>query len=285
MPVPEPGESMKRREVLGVLGGALAAWPLGASAQQARVYTLGVLTLPKPEPLLEALREGLRDAGYVEGGNLRLEIRSAAGRPDLQLDKAAELVRLKVDLIVTFFTPSALAAKQATRDIPIVMAGAGDPVATGLIASLDRPGGNVTGQSSGGAEVAGKSVQLIRELAPAVHRVGVLADESDPFAKPYVAPISQAARSVGMEVEPIITRPGQPLEPLFVTLTGKRLDGLLIQGSIARKEMLDLAIKHRLPTLTSTRFGPPLGALASYSSDYLALARQSAVYIDKILKG
>ena len=148
---------MKRREFITLLGGAVAVSPLAAGAQQARVYTLGVLTLPNPEPLLKALREGLRDAGYVEGGNLRLEIRSAAGKPDLQLDKAAELVRLKVDLIVTFFTPSALAAKQATQDIPIVMAGAGDPVATGLIASLARPGGNVTGQSSGGAEVAGKS--------------------------------------------------------------------------------------------------------------------------------
>ena len=278
------GEVMRRREFITLLGGAVAVSPLAASAQQARVYTVGVLTLPNPEPLLKALREGLRDAGYVEGGNLRLEIRSAAGRPDLQLDKAAELVRLKVDLIVTFFTPSALAAKQATRDIPIVMAGAGDPVATGLIASLARPGGNVTGQSSGGAEVAGRA-ELIRELIPAVRRVGVLADESDPFAKAYVAQISQAARSVGMDVEPIITLPGQPLEPIFVTLTDKRLDGLLIQGSIARKEMLDLAIKHRLPTLTSIRLGPQLGALASYGSDYLALARQSVVYIDKILKG
>jgi ABC-type uncharacterized transport system substrate-binding protein len=276
---------MKRREVLGVLGGALAAWPLVASAQQARVYTLGVLTLPNPEPLLKALREGLRDAGYVEGRNLRLEIRPAADRPDLQLGKAAELVRLKVDLIVTFYTPSALAAKQATRDIPIVMAGAGDPVATGIVVSLARPGGNVTGQSSGGAELAGKSVELIRELIPGVGRVGVLADESDPFAKAYVAQISQAARRVGMKMEPIITRPGQPLEPVFETLTGKRVDGLLIQGSIARKEMLDLAIKHRLPAMTSTRLGPSLGALASYGSDYLALARQSAVYVDKILKG
>jgi putative tryptophan/tyrosine transport system substrate-binding protein len=274
---------VQRREFITLLGGAVAVSPLAASAQQARVYTLGVLTLPNPEPLLKALREGLRDAGYVEGGNLRLEIRSAAGRPDLQLDKAAELVRLKVDLIVTFFTPAALAAKQATREIPIVMAG--DPVATGLIASLARPGGNVTGQSSGGAEVAGKSLELIRELIPTVRRVGVLADDSDPFAKAYVAQISHASRSVGIEVEPIIIRPGQPLEPIFVTLTGKRLDGLLIQGSIARKEMLDLAIKHRLPTLTSIRLGPPLGALASYGSDYLALARQSAVYIDKILKG
>jgi putative tryptophan/tyrosine transport system substrate-binding protein len=134
---------MKRREFITLLGGAAASLPLAAGAQQARVYTVGVLTLPDPEPLLKALREGLRDAGYVEGGNLRLEVRSAAGRLDLQLEKATELVRLKVDLIVTFFTPPALAAKQATSDIPIVMAGAGDPVATGLVTSLARPGGNV----------------------------------------------------------------------------------------------------------------------------------------------
>jgi putative tryptophan/tyrosine transport system substrate-binding protein len=143
---------MRRRDFITLLGGAAVAWPLSAQAQQqTRIYTIGVLTLnsPNPELLLEVLREGLRDVGYVEGRNLRLQIRSAAGRPDLQLEKAAELVRLKVDLIVTFFTPSALAAKQATRDIPIVMAGAGDPVATGLVASLARPGGNVTGQSSG----------------------------------------------------------------------------------------------------------------------------------------
>jgi ABC-type uncharacterized transport system substrate-binding protein len=279
---------MRRRDFITLLGGAAVAWPLSAQAQQqTRIYTIGVLTLnsPNPELLLEVLREGLRDVGYVEGRNLRLQIRSAAGRPDLQLEKAAELVRLKVDLIVTFFTPSALAAKQATRDIPIVMAGAGDPVATGLVASLARPGGNVTGQSSGGAELAGKSVELIRELIPAARHIGVLADETDPFAKPYVAQIGQAAQSAGMEVVAIVTRPGQPLEAPFKTLIGKRVDGLLIQGSIARKELLDLAIEHRLPALTSTRLGPPLGALMSYGSDYVALARQSAAYIDKILKG
>jgi putative ABC transport system substrate-binding protein len=201
------------------------------------------------------------------------------------LEKAAELVVIKVDLIVTFFTPSALAAKQATRDIPIVMAGAGDPVGTGLVASLARPGGNITGQSSGGAELAGKSVELIREVVPAARRIGVLADETDPFAKPYVTQIGEAARSVGIEVEPIMTRPGQSPEAAFKKLTSKRADGLLIQGSIARKEVLDLAIEHRLPALTSTRLGPPLGALMSYGSDYVALARQSAAYIDKILKG
>jgi putative ABC transport system substrate-binding protein len=133
--------------------------------------------------------------------------------------------------------------------------------------------------------VAGKSVELIRELIPTARRVGVLADESDPFAKPYVAQIGQAASSAGIEVEPIMTRPGEPLEPAFKTLTGKRVDGLLIQGSIAHKELLDLAIKHRLPALTSIRLGPSLGALMSYGSDYFRLARQCALYVDKIFKG
>ncbi|WP_291567939.1 ABC transporter substrate-binding protein [Bradyrhizobium sp.] len=277
---------MRRRDLITLIGGA-AAWPLGARAQHMKMYTIGVLTLtsPDPKPLLEALREGLRDAGYVEGRNLRLEIRSAAGRPDLQLEKAAELVGLKVDLIVTFFTPAALAAKQATRDIPIVMAGAGDPVASGLVASLAQPGGNVTGQSSGGAELAGKSVELIRELIPTAQRLGVLGDENDPFVKPYVEQIREAARRAGVEVDPIMLRPELSLEAAFKSLAGKGADALLIQGSIAHKEMLDLAIEHRLPAVTSTRLGPSLGALMSYGSDYFALARQSAIYVDKILKG
>jgi len=277
---------MRRREFLGLISGA-AAWPVWARAQQSRMYTIGVLTStnPNPEPLLKALREGLQDAGYVEGGNLRLEIRLAAGTPDLLLEKAAELVRLKVDLIVTFFTPAALAAKKATGDIPILMAGAGDPVASGLVSSLTRPGGNVTGQSSAGAEVAGKSVELILELIPNAHRLAVLVEESDPFAKPHVEEIRQAARSAGMEVEAIMIRPELPLEAVFKGLADKRVDGLVVQGSIVRKEILDLAMKHRLPTLTSIRLGPSLGALMSYGSDYFALARQSAVYVDKILKG
>jgi len=278
---------MRRRDFIIVVGSTAATWPLAAPAQNARVYRIGVLTLatPDPEPLLDAFREGLYEADYVEGRNLRLEIRSAGGNADLQLEKAVELVGLKVDLIVTFFTPSALAAKQATRDIPIVMAGAGDPVASGLVASLAHPGANVTGQSSGGAELAGKSVELIRELIPTTRRLGVLADESDPFSKSYVEQIRQAARTAGMEVEAIMIRPELPLEATFKDLTGKGVDGLIIQGSIARKEILNLAIQHRLPALTSTRLGPLLGALMSYGSDYFALARESAVYVDKILKG
>jgi putative ABC transport system substrate-binding protein len=128
-------------------------------------------------------------------------------------------------------------------------------------------------------------LELMRELVPGARRIGVLADESDPFAKAYVAQIGEATRRAGLVAEAVITRPGQPLEPAFDLLSGQRVDGLLIQGSIASKGMLDLAIEHRLPALTSTRLGPPLGALASYGSDYLALARESATYVDKVLKG
>jgi putative tryptophan/tyrosine transport system substrate-binding protein len=281
---------LPRRQLISLLGGAVGAraflWPKASQAQQAKVYTIGVLALtsPNPDPLLKALGEGLREAGYVEGRNLRLQVRIAEARPDLQAEKAAELVRLKVDLIVTFFTPTALAAKQATSEIPIVMAGAGEPVATGLVASLARPGGNVTGLSSGGAEVAGKSVELIRELVPAARRLGLILNELDPFAGPYAAQITSAAARAGMEVETILTQPGQPLEPAFESLSGKRVDALIIQGSTS-KDVLDLAIKHRLPALTSNRLGPPRGALMSYGSDYFDLARESVVYIDKIFKG
>jgi putative ABC transport system substrate-binding protein len=278
---------MKRREFLTLLGGAAAAWPLAGHAEQAaKVYTIGVLALtaPNPDRLLAALRQGLREAGYIEGRNLRLEIRTADARPELLATKAAELVGLQVDVIVAFFTPTALAAKQETSEIPIVIA-AGDPVATGIVASLARPGGNITGLSGGGAEVAGKSVELIREFSPSARRIGVIVNELDPFAKPYLAQINQAARNIGMEVEPVMTRPGRPMEPTFVTLASTHVDALLIQAASTAKETLDLAIKHRLPSLTSNRLGPPLGALMSYGSNYFELARQCAGYIDKIFKG
>src|SRR6516165_4616804 len=282
---------LTRRQTIMVLGSAAVPpvlfRPAAARAQPAKpLYTIGVLTLtsPDPAPLLKALREGLHDVGYDEGRNLRLEVRVAPSTPDLQLEKAAELVRLKVDLIVTFFTPTALAAKQATGEIPIVMAGAGDPVATGIVPALARPGGNITGLSSGGAEVAGKSVELIREIVPSARLIGVVVNDLDPFAKPYAAQIGEAARSAGLQTEVLIMRPGQAQEPAIESLAAKRVAGLIIQGS-TDKETLDLAIKYRLPALTSNRLGPPRGALMSYGSDYFELARESATYVDKIFKG
>src|SRR5947208_5443266 len=170
-------DQLKRREFLTLLGGAAAAWPLATRAQQPKVPTIGALVIGNisPEEFWREFRQGLRDLGYIEGQNIRFEFRSAEGHINRLPERAAELVRLKVDVIVTWFTPTAVAAKQATREIPIVMAETGDPIGTGLVASLPRPGGNVTGIASVTAELAGKSVQLIRDMLPSArpgHRSG-----------------------------------------------------------------------------------------------------------------
>ena len=278
---------MRRREFIALVGGAAAAWPLPLSAQQGRVPTIGVLVFgnPPPEPFLTDLRAGLRDVGYTEGRNIRLEVRTTEGKANLLPEKAAELVRLKVDIIVTFQTPASTAAKQATSEIPIVMVRAGDPVATGLIASLARPGGNVTGTSAGVAETVGKVVELIREAIPSARRIAVLANEMDPFAKPYLAAIGAGARSVGMEMVPIMARPSEPLGPAFETMTGKRVDAFIAMLSFMRREVFELALKHRLPLFSTDRRWTVAGALMSYAAHFEALHRETAVYIDKILKG
>ena len=181
---------MTRREFITLLGGA-PAWPLVARAQQPKVPTIGALVIGNisPEEFWREFRQGLRDLGYIEGQNIRFEFRSAEGQIDRLPELAAELVRLKVDVIVTWFTPTAVAAKQATREIPIVMAETGDPIGTGLVMSLPRPGGNVTGIASVTAELAGKSVQLIRDMLPSARRVTALANATDPFSKPFLEQI------------------------------------------------------------------------------------------------
>ena len=232
---------LTRRQTIMVLGSAAVPpvlfRPAAARAQPAKpLYTIGVLALtsPDPAPLLKALREGLHDVGYDEGRNLRLEVRVAPSTPDLQLEKAADLVRLKVDLIVTFFTPTALAAKQATGEIPIVMAGAGDPVATGIVPALARPGGNITGLSSGGAEVAGKSVELIRETLPAIYSNREFAEVGGLLT--YGSDIADAYRQIGAYVGRIL-KGAKPVDLPVVQST--RLE-LVINHQTAR--ILGLAV-------------------------------------------
>jgi putative tryptophan/tyrosine transport system substrate-binding protein len=279
---------MKRREFIILLGGA-AIWPLAARAQQSKIAAIGVLLTgaanPSPEAFLKGFREALRDAGLVEGRSIRMEIRSGGGSAARLPDLAKELVGFKVDMIVAHLTPAVQAARQATSDIPIVMAGAGDPLGTGLVSSLARPGGNITGVSTAGAEVAGKSVELIHELFPSVRRVAVLSNEVDPFSTPYLAQIGQAARSVGLEVQPIMGRPSASQEPYFETMSAKRAEALIVQGSMVRKETGDLAIKHRLPSFASGRSWPTVGGLISYSASLAEVYRETAGYVDKILKG
>jgi putative ABC transport system substrate-binding protein len=190
---------MKRREFIAILGGAATiAWPHAFRAQQIKVARLGVLVLgaPDPQQFLSALREGLQKIGYIERQNIQLELRSAAGKASLLPATAAELVSLKVDIIVTRQTLATRAAMQATKEIPILMVG-GDPVEAGIVANLARPGGNITGITGLGAVLAGKMVEVIREMLPSARRVAVLTNPASPFAKPFLAQTELAARAIG----------------------------------------------------------------------------------------
>src|SRR6516225_7098813 len=207
-----------RRDFLATLGGAAAAWPLAARAQQAKVPTIGALVIGNinPEQFWREFRQGLHDLGYVEGQNIQFEFRSAEGEISRLPELAAELVRLKVDIIVTWFTPTAVAAKQATGEIPIVMAETGDPVGLGLVASLPRPGGNVTGMTTVAAELAGKSVQLIRDMLPSARRVTALANATDAFSKPFLEQIQLGGEATGTRINPsgsAAVRSSRPLSP------------------------------------------------------------------------
>ena len=275
---------VRRRDFMALLGGA-AAWPLATRAQQ-NMPTIGVLVTgnPSPEGFLREFRAALRAAGLIEGQNILLEVRSAEGSDALLPQKAAELVRLKVDVIVAALTPAVQAARHATSDIPIVMAAAGDPVATGLISSLARPGGNITGVSGAAVETAGKRLEFVRELVPSVRRVAVLANETDPFAAPFAAQLGQSARSIGIEIEPILIRPDAPQAPAFAAMSAKQVDAFIIELGTIRPETAELAIKHRLPS-SGPRLWPSTGGLIGYSGNVAEINRLAADYVDKLLKG
>jgi putative ABC transport system substrate-binding protein len=279
---------LTRREFIGLLGGAAAMRPLAARAQQAKTPTVGALVIGNinPEQFWREFRQGLRDLGYVEGQNIRFEFLSAEGRLDRLPELAAELVSLKVDIIVTWFTPAALAAKQATLEIPIVMAETGDPVGTGLVASLARPGGNVTGIASATAELAGKSVQLIRDMLPRARRVTALANATDPFSKPFLEQIKLGGEATGTTIDPVGISSSEELETAFASMVDEPPDAVIVQPSLPSKRAAELALKHRVPAVSVPRwFAEEQGGLMSYSARYADLFRNAAVYVDKILKG
>jgi putative ABC transport system substrate-binding protein len=277
---------IRRREFIATLGSA-AAWPLGVHAQQPKVPTIGALVIGNinPEQFWREFRQGLRDLGYVEGQNIRFEFRSAEGHLERLPELAAELVRLKVDIIVTWFTPTALAAKQATREIPIVMAETGDPIGTGLIASLARPGGNVTGMASVTAELAGKCVQLIREILPSARRVTALANATDPFSKPFLEQIKFGGEVTGTTINAIAVSSDEEFETAFAGIEKDRPDAVIVQPSLPTRRAADLSVKHKIPAVSVPRWFAEQGGLMSYSAKYGELFRQAAVYVDKILKG
>src|SRR5258706_8770797 len=222
--------SVRRRNLVKLFGSVAATWPLAARAQRSRMAQIGALYLgvADGESFTKELREGMRELGYVEGQNLAFVFRSAEGRPERLPELAAELVGLKVDVIVALYVPCALAAKQATRDIPIVIL-AGDPVETGIVPSLAKPGGNITGISLMAAKSNGKSVELFRDMLPSVRRVGVLGDATNPvYAKAMLDEVQLAGGPTGIEIRPIVMVRGTgELESAVATMGRERADALV----------------------------------------------------------
>jgi putative ABC transport system substrate-binding protein len=279
---------MKRRQFISLLGGAAAAWPLAARAQQSKVARIGALYigLADSESFKKELQEGLRELGYVEGQNIALEFRSAEGKLERLPELAAELVRLKVDVIVALYVPSALAAKQATREIPIVIVAA-DPVETGIVAGLARPGGNITGVSLMSAVMIGKCVELFRDMLATTRQIAVLTNSADPlFAKLVVDEAERAGSITGIKVQPIMVRgPDEELDAAFAAMKRGQADAVVIQGSLSTKRVADLALEHRVPAASTTRAFVDAGGLMSYGADGPALFRLGAKFVHRVLQG
>ena len=281
--------------LVAVLAVSLLAAPVAADAQQAgRVPRIGVLSLTSPSdrpPLLDAFRQRLRELGWVEGQNIVIDYRSAEGRVDRLPDLAAELVRLKVDLIVpSAGTQAATAAKNATETIPIVMIYVRDPVGTGLIASLARPGGNVTGVSgSAGLELFAKQLELLKETVPKIRRVAILSNPDNAYHQFAIREVNVAARSLGVQLQLLEARGPNEFDGAFAAMAKEHVGALLVLSDAIfnshRTRLADLAARSRLPAAYGVRESVEAGGLMSYGPSILDSYRQAATYVDRILKG
>ena len=278
--------------LLGMLVGG--AWPHAVHAQQpVKVYRIGYLSAPSRESVargVDAFLTALRDRGLIEGQNLVVEFRWADGKVEKLPELAAELVRLKVDVIVAPAGSAVQAAKNATGTIPIVMIFPNDPVASGLVASLARPGGNVTGTTfTSGPEIFGKQLQLLKEAVPRASRVAVLGNPSDPEWASQVIEVDAAARALGLRLQRVEARGPEEFDAAFAAIARERADALLVAGGstflVNRVKLADLALKARLPTMGSFREGVQAGALMAYAVNMADFVGHAAVYVDKILKG
>ena len=279
---------------MAVIAGGLLAAPFAAEPQQAgRLPRLGYLGASSPtlEPeILEAFRQGLRDLGYVEGQSIAIEYRWAEGHEDRLPELATELVGLKVDVIVTAGTPGTLAAKRATQTIPIVMTATGDPLQSGLVTSLARPGGNVTGFSTLRSELEGKRLDLFRQTFPKFSRVAMLWDSANPSTKFYLPHIEAAARASHVTLQPAVAvRRVEDLDRAFAAIARGHADALFVVSGRSllaeRGRIVEFAAKSRLPAIYPYREYVETGGLMSYSANYPDLYRGAALYVDKILKG
>jgi putative tryptophan/tyrosine transport system substrate-binding protein len=290
---------MKRREFITLLGGAAAAWPLAARSQQAtKMPRIGILSpgrseLPDPTlNMLNAFLQGLHELGYTEGQNLAIERRYADGSSDRLRELAAELVRRKPDIIVAFSTTAARPAKQATGAIPIVAVAMADPVADELIASLARPGGNVTGTTFLGPELVAKRLQLLREIVPGLSRVAALWHPnaySERTMADVLNEIEVAARTLGLQLQLVPALGSDDFVSAFAAMAREHADALIVMPSPMLfgeyRRIASIAANSRLPAMGAAREFVDLGGLMSYGANLPDLARQSATYVDKILKG
>jgi ABC-type uncharacterized transport system substrate-binding protein len=283
---------MRRRDFIALLGGAYVAWPLMASAQpRGKLPTIGFLGGSTPAtwaPFVGAFDKRLRELGWIEGRNVAMEYRWAEGRSERYAEIATEFVRLKVDVIVTTGTAAVVAVKQATTVIPIVFTSAGDPVATGLVASLARPGGNVTGLSNQLPDAAGKRLEFLREIVPNLRRLAILTNVANPIGVVETEQLQAAARAAGVEVLPLEVQRAQDIGARFEKLEG-RVDALYVVSeplmSSNRVRINTLALGARLPTLHGLREYVEAGGLMSYGPNVLSQFRRAADFVDKILRG
>jgi putative tryptophan/tyrosine transport system substrate-binding protein len=278
---------MRRRDLIRLITG-VAVWPVLARAQERKVARIGALYIgiADEESFKRELREGMREQGYVEGRDITFEFRSAEGKLDRLPDLAAELVRQNVDVIVALYVPCALAAKQATNDIPIVIL-AGEPVETGIVPSLAFPGGNITGVSLMASASNGKSVELFRDMLPSLRRVGVLGHSTNPvFAKAMLDEVRLAGGPTRTEIQPVLmVRGADELEDAFETMARERVDALVVQGSLSIKAVTDLAIRYRIPAASTGRAFADIGGLLSFGADGPAAFRHGARFVHRILQG
>jgi putative tryptophan/tyrosine transport system substrate-binding protein len=284
---------MRRREFITLLGSA-AAWPLAAHAQQPALPVIGFLHSASAAAYaapLAAFRKGLSEAGYVEGQNVAIEYRWAEGQNDRLPALAAELVRRRVTVIVTpGSTAATLAAQAATATIPIVFIIGANPVKIGLVASLNRPGGNATGINDFGVEIGAKRLGLLHELLPGAARFGVLVNPDNPFiTESFVTELQMAASAIGRQIEVVTASTNGDIDTAFATLVKKRADALLISPDALfvtrRVQLIMLAVHHTLPALYHRRELAEAGGLMSYGSDLSDQYRQTGLYVSRILKG
>jgi len=282
---------VKRRDFITLLGGA-AAWPLAARAQQSAMPVIGLLSgssLVGRTHMLTAFLRGLRESGYVEGENVAIEYRWAQDHYDRLPDLAADLIRRRVAMIAAIDTAAAIAAKAATTTVPVVFASGGDPVREGLVASLSRPGGNVTGVSFLASETGTKLLGLLLELLPGAVRIGALVDPKWPITEPFVADVRAAAAAIKKPIDVLPASTGSDIDAVFAGFAQKPVDALVVGGSpltnSRRVQIATLAAYRRVPAIYTLREPVEVGGLMSYGASIVDAERQAGIYAGRILKG